>query len=729
MRTFRRFATSLAVCLSILSVIGSGRAVAALSGGDKNNAPVDFTADRLEHDDANQVITASGNVELQQEGRIVRAEKIHYDLKTEAVTAEGSVVMMDPNGDVYFADHVNFTDDLRNGFISGLRTALADGSRFAAEKGERTNGNMIVMDEATYTSCEPCKTDPEKAPVWQIKADKVTYNEAEHYISYDDATFEVLGIPIAYTPYFSHPDGTIKRKSGFLTPSFSMDSEMGFSTTPRYYWDIAPDLDATIGIRTFVERAPQGQLEIRKRFEDASLELQTSGTYSDRKDRKAGLKAQRDEEFRGHIFGEGKWDINDKWRAGTDIEYATDDQYLRQYDISSEDVLENEAYLERFSGRDYAVGRVLGFQDVRVSDRQFDQPNILPEIDASFIGEPGAMLGGRWNVEVGALGLNRQDDGQDVVRGSIDLGWQRRDVADIGFVTNTSLSVRGDAYNTRDGSNTTLDDTSDFRTFPMANVTTSYPLVKQYETIQAVIEPSVGITLSPNIDNDVDIPNNDSEDVQIDASNLFDANRFPGKDRVEDSSHVTYGVRTGVYAPDGSQGEVFLGQSYRLDDEDNPFPRGSGLNDQHSDIVGQVSARYETGYHLDYRFQLDSEGFQSQRHELDGYANFGTFDLATTYLYAKSLEGTDITESREQVYGGAGWLFTDHWKLRSGALYDLGESEGLRQASLGLDYIGQCLIVSTTARRNLTSDETGETGTEVTLRFGLKNLGEFGTGD
>lgn len=728
MRKKLRYCSAFALALMALS-FSMGGAMAAITESNADDQPVDFTADKLEHDDVQQIITASGHVEVQQNGKIVTAEKVIYDLKTEAVKAQGDVVLMDPNGDVHFAQEVNFTDDLRNGYVKALRTVLADGSRFTAEEGERSNGNVIVMNKATYTACEPCKLNPEKPPVWQMKAGTVTYHEAEHRISYEDATLEVMGVPVAYTPYFSHPDGTIKRKSGFLTPDFSVDSELGFSATPRYYFDVAPDMDATVGMRVFSEQVPQAQLELRKRFENASITIDTSTTYSDRKDRVAGVQGERDEEWRGHFFGDALWNIDDKWRAGADVEYTSDDQYLREYDVSSEDVLENELYAERFSGRDYGVVRVIGFQDVRVSDRQFDQPDVLPEAEFHFMGEPNDMFGGRWQVDLSALGLNRQDDGQDVVRGSIDLGWQRRDISDSGLVTTTHLTVRSDAYNTRDSSSATLDDTTAFRHFAQADIAASFPVVRQFNSVQAVIEPIVSVSVAPNIDNDDDIPNNDSEDVQLDASNIFSGNRFPGRDRVEDLSRTTYGVRSGVYAADGSQAEMFIGQSYRFDDEDNPFPRGSGLDEQQSDIVGQIAARYMTDYRLDYRFQLDSDALQSQRHELDGYADLGNLSLSTNYLYARSLGGTDITQSREQLYGGFGYFFDEEWQLRSGALYDLGDNEGLRRADLGLDYIGQCLTVSTTAQRTLTSDETGETGTEVFLRLGMKNLGQFGTDD
>lgn len=695
------------------------------------DAPVDFVADQVIYDDVNQTVTAIGKVEIAQNGKVVKADQVVYNLAAETVRGEGNVVMMEPSGDVYFADHVDFTGDLKNGFVKKLRATLADGSRFTAEEGRRTGGNVIEMKDASYTPCEPCKLNPDKAPAWQIKAGEVKHDNVEHTITYKDATFEVGGVPVAYVPYFSHADGTIKQKSGFLTPTFSLDSQQGFGFEPRYYWAIDPSTDATFATRIYTDETPLLLGEYRKRFEEAEIEFSASATHSGRRDSVAGETVSIDDKLRGHLFGNGLWDIDDRWRAGFNLQISSDDQYLRQYDISSDSILENEIYVERFDDRDYGVVRAIAFQDVRVSDRATDQPNILPEFSASFYGDPNALLGGRWEWDISALALARKGNGQDVLRTSTQLGWERRDTFDLGFVNTLSASVRGDVYNTptRDDTLDAGNDSTAARFFPAVHNVVSYPLVRESAGLQMVFEPTASITATTNVDNDGDIPNEDSQDVQIDPANIFESDRFPGIDRVEDRSHVNYGMRAGLYTPDGSMAEIFLGQSYRLSDKDNPFPKGSGLDEQNSDIVGHFIARYENILSMNYRFQLDEESMQSELHELDGSVDFGAFDTAISYLYARGLEGTDLDSKREQIYGALGYRLNEEWKLRTAARYDFGGNEGLRRADIGIDYSGQCYTISTTARRNYTDEDTGENGTEIFLRVGLKNLGEFATGE
>lgn len=699
-------------------------------GGYDKEAPVDMVADRLEHDDKTGVVTASGNVEITQTGRILRAERVTYDMNTGKVTASGHVVLNEPNGDVHFAENVELTEEMSTGFVEGLRSYLADGGQFAARRGERKSSTLLTMHEASYTPCD-CDLDSDGDPAWRIRADEVTYDETAHKVSYKNPKFDIYGTPVLWLPYLSHSDGKIKQKSGLLMPDAGYDSQLGFVTTQNYYWAIAPDRDMTVGTMLTTKEKPVALAQYRQRWGRAELQVDGSVTESGRIDSVAGEDVHLEDEWRGHLMAEGKWDINSKWRAGLNIEAASDDQYMRQYDFSSKDVLENEVYAERFSGRNYAVVRALAFQDIRVREEQTDQPNVLPEAIINFMGEPNNTLGGRWEVTASTLGLVREGSGQDAGRATLQAEWQRRDTASFGLVNTLNVSARGDVYSVNDrdvaeaGSGRSTSG-SEKRFFPQIHNVTSMPFVKPMETVQVMVEPLVALTAATNINSkDGSIPNEDSQDVQIDATNLFEADRFPGYDRIEDRSRVTYGLRSGVYGYGGSHLTGFIGQSYNFDEDDNPFPDGSGLSRQESDVVGSISAQYGADFGFDYRFQLDSDGLSSQRHEFDGYAQWERLALGSRYLFAKGLSETNIDESREQVEASLAYYLTSAWRARLGALQDLGEDPGLRKAIFGLDYFGCCLSASVTAERSLTSDSSGDAGTDVMFRLGLKGLGEY----
>lgn len=697
-----------------------------------NKAPISFSADSMTRDEASGTITAHGHVEMEQAGRILKADQVVYNVENGKLNAIGHVVMLDANGDVHMADTLDLSDQMKIGNATNMHSTLKDGSSLWAEKGNRIADEKTTLTDAAYTPCEPCKKNPDKPPIWSIKAGEVKHDEIKHSMVYRDATFDAFGLPILYMPYFEHPDGTIQQKSGFLTPSFGYKSRQGGIVTNSYYWGMSPSEDATFGVSAMTSQAPLVFGEYRKRFDNAQIKINTSMTYSTRVDDINGVDVVQPEQTRGHFFAKGLYDIDNNWRAGLNVEYASDDQYLKQYDFSDKDVLENQLYLERFSGRDYAVGRFMSFQDLRIQSEKTDQPAILPQINASFLGEPAAMLGGRWSFDVSTLGLLRTGSGQDLDRFSMQGGWQRRLVSDMGLLTKVDLNMRGDAYYVADrqlDSAVYGNDSTTVRGFAQGNIVTSYPVIRPLgEHTHAVLEPMVSLTLSPTINPDNHkIPNEDSQDVQLDVSNLFEPNRFPGYDRIEDKIHATYGLRSGVYGDEGSKGEVFVGQSYRLSQSGNPFPDGSGLETQYSDLVGQITANYKNRYSLDYKFELDSNDYSVRRHEASAGINIKRLQFGVSYLYARPISGTTLIDNREQISGSTTYSLSDSWKVRAQATEDLGEDPGLRNALFGVDYLGQCFNITGNLQRNLTNDSSGTSSTVVVFRIGLKNLGQFST--
>lgn len=713
-----------AAALALLLCLLAGTAFAApLDFND--DEPVNIAAKELTHDEAGQSVTATGDVELQQGGKILRADKIVYNLGTDVVSAIGNVALLDENGDVHTAEYVELSGDLKNGYVQGLLSILSDGSRFTAAEARREDGRRTTMTAGSYTPCKVCEEKPN--PVWQIKADKVEHDLETKSIKYKNARLEVLGVPLAFAPIFSHADPSVERKSGFLRPDYGWSDDVGTFVEAGYYFgDIAPDKDATVRIRPSTRAGVLMMGQWRQRFEAGRLQLDGSGVVSDRREQDGRIEEDRK---RGHIFATGLYNIDDKWRAGLNIERASDKGYLRLYDISRENVLENEIYAERFAGRNYSRISALNFQDVRLGLRP-EQPDVLPQAEHRMYGEPVSMMGGRWTAGVSALALHRDSDGQDMQRTSADIGWQRRDVLPAGLVTQMDLTARGDFYALQDRDAAVLnpglnDDSNRGRFMAVAGVMASYPLVKRFDKSQVVIEPLVGASLSPQVDDgNRGIPNEDSIDIQLDTSNLFAHNRFPGIDGQEDGARVNYGLRTGLYGDNGRFGKIFVGQSYRFD-EDNIFPRGSGLEENSSDIVGQVNlglSRYLRG---DYRFQIDNRHLTMRRHELMAHGGNDRFTLNLGYIYFGGIVGTGFTESREQMQVDGVYRLTPYWSLNAYSLTDLGQEPGLRKASLGISYADECFTFSLQGTRNLINEASGENGMVLMARIGLKNIGEI----
>jgi LPS-assembly protein len=701
-------------------------ALAQGGGGDGgSNQPVLLNADELTYDETLGIVIASGDVELAQGDRLLLADRVTYNEKTSVVTATGNIRLLEPSGDVIFADYSELTNDLAQGFVQQVRVLLTDNSRVAGTEAERTDqGRYMRINRAVYSPCNLCESDPTRAPLWQLRANRVVHDKEEKEIVYRDARLEMFGIPVLYTPYFAHPDPSVDRKSGFLSPVFGYGGNLGTFGAVPYYWTIAPDKDLTLTPLFSSEDGVQMRAEWRQRFENGRLLLDGSIVNADRKTSSGAVK---EDEWRGHLFGNGLFDLNDTWRTGFDLEKTSDRSYLRRYRISGEDILTSRAFIEGFRGRNYAVANAYQFDDLRENGE--NEPFVIPMAEAQLLGEPDSVLGGRWSLDLGLVGLQRSE-GRDTQRASVEAGWQREFMADTGFITTVSGTLRSDAYYVTDyvrpddptGRGTT---DTDLRLFPQGQVTVRYPVARQIGSVQHVVEPIVSFTTSPSLKDQDDIPNEDSQDIELSPTNLFRTNRFPGVDRLDSGTRVTYGVNTGVYGFGGGFSEFFLGQSYQLSNNDDATLVASGLGKDYSDIVGRI--RVSPGPYLDlqYDFQLAEEDLEAQVQQFRISAGVPLLRAGANYYYRDRPTTGDTEPRREYLTTSLSSNFSEHWSVSVAQNRDLQAADNkLRSTSASLTYTDECFTFQLIGQRDNTVRSGEEGGDTIYFRLVFRNLGE-----
>ena len=210
------------------------------------NANMVVKAREMIYDNDKNTVTAVGDVQIYYDGRVLQADRVVYDRASSRVHAVGNAKITEADGTVTYADTFDLTDDFKDGFIESLRITTVDRTRFASARAERTDGNVTVFEQGVYTACEPCKDHPEKPPLWQVKATRIIHNDQEKMIYFEDAHLEFYGVPIAYVPYLSSPDPSVKRKSGVLTPTYFGSSEIGVGVSVPYFFALAPNYDLTL---------------------------------------------------------------------------------------------------------------------------------------------------------------------------------------------------------------------------------------------------------------------------------------------------------------------------------------------------------------------------------------------------------------------------------------------------------------------------------------------------
>ena len=687
------------------------------------DTPILFRADRLRHDRELGIVVANGNVEIAHDDRILTAETVTYNQREDLLTATGNVTLLEPSGEVLFADYVELTGDFKQGILENLRIRLVDNARLAAVGGRRVGGNRTELRKAVYSPCLTCAVKPGRPPIWQIKAVDVIHDKEARQIEYRDAFFEFFGVPVVYTPYFSHPDPTVKRRSGFLTPTYGSDKELGVLLTLPYYFAIAPDKDATFSPTFTSKESVVLAGEYRQRFVDGRLNLTGSGTRAaiGENDKEA------DDNTRGHLFANVQFDLNDTWRTGGQVQLTSDDTYLRRYKISPKSELLSHAFLEGFRGRNYAAANTYFFRGLRVTDDEDTTPLILPLLDYKFIGQPGRR-GGRWNLDANLMGLRRKI-GADSRRLSLKTGWQLPHITGDGQIYNLFATLQSDAYWVADVQEPgkpagTLSSGFTGRLFPKLGLDWRFPFVRTGRRTMQIIEPVAGVVVAPNGGNPDKIPDEDSSDFELDDTNFRSPNRFPGLDRVDGGQRLYYGVKGGVYGAKGGFATAFIGQSYSHR-KDDTFSRGSGLDNNFSDLIGRVTIRPKAPFNLQYRFRFNKDDREIQRNELKVAVGPPVLNLSADYIFIDQNAGSGEFADREEITAAVNSQITETWSTRATTRRNLSEDGGTLNTSIRFKYQCDCFTFIATFARSFTRDRDLKPTDTIFVRLIFKTLGAF----
>ena len=714
----RRFAliSLLAVC-ACFTATGQAQQI---GGGSE---AVVLEADELTHDLDRGIVVATGNVEIAQGGRVILADTVTYNEQTDTVTATGNVVMLEPSGEVMFADYAEVTDNMKHGVIRNIRILLTDTSRIAANGAVRSGGNRTEMRKAVFSPCPVCKDHPDESPLWQIKAIRVVHDQQRQEIQYSDAFFELFGVPVAYTPYFSHPDPTVKRRSGLLAPTVGNQSQLGLTLQTPYYINLAPNYDATFAPIFTTDEGVVLTGEYRHRVDGGQFSLAGSITRPRQRGDVGEVVGGRD--LRGHISGTGRFDIDPTWRWGFDVERSTDDTYLRRYGFNSDDTLTSNLFVEGFRGRNYAAVNAYSFQGLERNDDPGDTPFIAPIAEYSFISDAGRR-GDRFMLDVNFMELYRTD-GAASTRLSLDGGWRLPYIGPLGDLYALTASLRGDGYwvnHVVDPDRPANSRSSGFtgRIVPQLALDWRYPLVRNIGSVRQLVEPIFKFALSPHGGNPAKIPNEDSHDFEFDDTNLFNSNRFPGLDRVEGGPRVSYGLRLGAFGSGGGRTTAFIGQSYRTR-ADSTFEAGSGLEGNRSDLVGRITVAPSSYLDLTYRFRLDDDNLASQRSAIDLIA--GPEWLRINFGFLSINEGAadlGVIGRREEITMSGELALAPQWTLTAFNRRDLNENNTI-DFGASLTYQDECILFSTQFKRSFTRDRDVEPDTSINFIIKLKHLG------
>jgi LPS-assembly protein len=696
---------------------------------------VAFEASQVDYDSNADMVTASGDVVLRSEDQSVRADSISWDRKSGQIVADGDVRMVDEDGNQLFTDHVELTDELKAGAMTNLLLVLREGGRLAAVTGSRDANGNVVLTRAAYSGCQvETAAGCPKTPSWRITAERVMYDQATKKIRFRGAFFELFGMRVLPLPAMSLAVGG-QANSGVTIPDLGYSASNGLELSDSYYWRLADNRDLLLSGYLYSKTAPMVSAQYRALTDIGAYQVTGYFTYGKRIPLGSTVPTT-EKDWRGYLDANGRFQLDPYWSVTGSIRLASDRTFLRRYDISRDDRLRSTVDLERIDDDSYFSLAGWATQVLLTDQKQGLVPIALPELDyRRRFDDP--WLGGKLEVQVNSLALTRTA-GQDTERAFARARWDLRRVTAWGQEVTFTALVRGDVYHSDENATTVTalyrgDPGWQARGVAIAAVDVKWPLVGALLGGTQVLTPRVQFVASPPIRN-LAIPNEDARSIDLEDSNLFALNRFPGYDRIEDGVRMTYGVDWELDRP-GWRVRSTIGQSYRLSDKPALFPSGTGLQGRFSDWVGRTEIRFKDFVKFTHRFRLDKDNFAVRRNEIDATVGSDRTYLEVGYLRLNrnlDLSFEDL-QDREELRAAGRVAFAKYWSVFGSAVVNLTDkkedptntSDGFQplRTRLGVAYSDDCLEFGVTWRRDYLQIADARLGNTFQFYLSLKNLG------
>jgi LPS-assembly protein len=738
------------------------------------NAKMLVTANEMIYDNKENKVHAVGSAQVYYDGGVLEADKVTYDRKTNKMFAEGNVRYRAKDGNIIHATVLEMSQDFRDAFVDSMLVETPQRTRFAASRADRAEGNITVFQNGVYTACEPCRDDPKKPPLWQIKAKRIIHNEGERKVYYQDGTLELFGQPIAYIPFFYHPDPTVKRQSGFLPPHIYSSNRVGVGMEIPYFWSIAPNMDATVSLAPLTRQGLFAKAEFRQRLINGAYQIRAAGIHQEDPQAFGDLSTgnRRD---RGMVEAAGEFNINRRWLWGFDGALITDRSFLRDYYIDRNNrVTErtSQLYLVGQGDRSYFDMRAMHFFGLSERDRNEQMPVIHPVLDYSyFFGNP--IMGGELSYKLNFTSLSRQDadyapisalairDPLDntkclasaatpancIIRGlpgdytrfSMQADWRRTITSDITGIQITPFArLRGDVANRSTHVDSTVanyvttDNETLVRGMPAVGFETRWPFISVHSWGTQTIEPIVQAIFRPNETQIGRFPNEDAQSLVFDDTNLFAIDKYSGYDRVEGGSRLNYGVQYSANVHRFGLVNVLFGQSYHMFGR-NSFSvydlsntgAQSGLEDRSSDYVARAYFQPTGRFSFVTRFRFDKEDLSMRRFEIETRSTWDRLTLSTIYARYEAQPDIGFLVRRNGVYQTASYKFLDFWSITGGVRYDI-DRDRIDFGTLSLAYTDECFVISANYIADYSNLVTSTPVHKFLLRVDLRTLG--GTG-
>jgi LPS-assembly protein len=697
------------------------------------NKDVIIHADDMQNDDVNNILIAKGNVIISNGTEILEATEAVYDKKLQTFKATGDVKIFDKDRNKIFAKYAEVSDKFEFGFMQNGQITTSDKEFIAAIKARREE-ESIYYYQGVYSPCLVCHDSDRYNPLWQLKAERIHHDRSEQEVYYKNARLEIKGVPVFYTPYFKHPDPTVKRKTGLLSPSIRVNTDFGMVFGIPVYVVLGEYNDMTLSPYLLSKENHVLSAEYRHRFRKSFINLGGSITKIKTVTGLPEKQELRPKSYHGHYFGDFGWNINDNWRLKAFYIRATNPTYLRRYDFVGvqnyvrKNVLTSTVNTEYFNRSDYMAFKGYHFQNVRADVNDRTVPDVLPATEFSFE-RPTGLYNSFLTIDANTMSV-RRNEGAIVNRVSGDVSWVFPYTNNMGMYFEGLTNFRADVFDINkhsvEGKSGTVNQVRG-RTLPGAMLTWKWPFYSKIYASKVIWSPVINGIIQPNESGSAVIPNEDSQDFELDSQTLFKLNRFNGYDLLDSGQRLNYGMNFKISTINGVNTDILIAQSYSFN-RSKDFPEDTGVREGGSDYIGKVRIVPKSYFYLDWALRLDRDSGSIKRSIVSMNIGPSKLSLGIDYIYMDHSFLAGQYGAREQILTTLRSQFTDQWFGYIEARKQIRPSSQRLEESIGIVYLDECFKISLTGVQKHYTDRDIKPEKVIMLTFGFKNLGEVSTG-
>lgn len=658
------------------------------AASNKNAAtkPTFITADFVEYNASEDFIYAKGNIKVTIDDYVLNATSLLYDIENDLLWAAGEVKIKDNKNKIMLGRTVFLKDKLKGGVIADFALRFSDNSLLASRLANRISSNQASLYKATFT---PCQVSCSSKPIWQISG-KHTYLDLDNQkIIYKNLFFEIYGVPILFTPYFSHPTPKAKAQSGILIPNIKKN-QLG---VPIYY-RAKPNLDFTLTPRI---DAKYTLLELEARHKINNGSFIATGSYG-----KVPYKAKKI--MSSYFSSQGEFYGNHS-KFGFNLNRTSDKAFLKNYQDIHHSYLTSILYFNKIKNCNYWLIEGLNFQGLRTQDSSATDPLVFPKIRTKNIIFLNDQEQTYLTLENNILTYTEQHGGK-LTRTATELALTNNMQTTTGHWFSFIARDRGDLYFI----NNSPEDSSHnnrviSRNIPELSLNWRYPLANQItpNTIMS-IEPIMSATIGQKFKQKYNrLGHIDTPKYEITEINLLNSNHYNGIDYHEFGNRLNYGINSTMYSSN-YRFNLLLGQSIY---KDNINIKESGEN------VGKVSINFADQFELAYRFRKDKQ-LRPIKDEISSniqlyklYLDINLISLnKLSHYYILAEKQHSFKDKISQVSYNINYQLTSAWLIGNEALIDCSSKKvRMLYRNIKLTYLKDCVSITVKFYDDYTQDE------------------------